>query len=99
METNFLADTSIPKNSVVITNQLPIVHYYSQKEVLPYPDSWNLDMLKNSIDSTNVDRSVYIFFANYDMTDAKIKKDLDDNFKKVFECSQGWGNAAIYKYE
>ena len=93
----FLANDSVDKTSLVITNKLPIVHYYTQKEVRLYPDPWNLGVLRNDINSSYKDRKVYIFFANYDMTDSKIKKDLDNNFKKVFECSKGWGYSAIYK--
>ena len=93
----FLANDSIDKNSLVVTNQLPIVHYYTKKEVHLYPDSWNLDIFRNIFDLNYKDRKVYIFFANYDMTDKKIKEDLDNNFKKVFECSRGWGNSAIYE--
>ncbi|MCR4334867.1 MAG: glycosyltransferase family 39 protein [Patescibacteria group bacterium] len=85
----FLTSDFIEKNALVVTNQLPIVHYYTQKEVTLYPEPWNTKIFNN-------DRAIYIFFANYDMTDNKIKKDLDDNFKKVFECSNGWGSSAIY---
>jgi len=95
----FLANNSINKSSLVITNQLPIVHYYTQKEVHLYPDLWDFDVFRNIIDSNYKDRKVYIFFANYDMTDKKIKNDLDNNFKKVFECSKGWGNSTIYEYK
>ena len=95
----FLANNSIDKNSLVVTSQLPIVHYYTQKEVHLYPDPWNLDVLRNDINSNYKNRKVYIFFANYDMTDKKIKNDLDNNFKKVFECSKGWGNSTIYQYD
>jgi 4-amino-4-deoxy-L-arabinose transferase-like glycosyltransferase len=95
----FLADNSIDKNSLIVTNQLPIVHYYTQKEVHLYPDPWNLSILKNIIDLNHSSKAVYMFFANYDMTDNTIKKDLDNNFEKVFECSKGWGYSAIYKYK
>lgn len=93
----FLADNSIDKNSLVITNQLPIVHYYTQKEVHLYPDPWNLKTFENVLDSDYKNRKIYFFYSNYDMANIKIKKDLNDNFKKVFECSKGWGNSAVYE--
>lgn len=95
----FLANNSVDKTSLVITNQLPIVHYYTQKEVRLYPVPWNLYLFRNMINSNYKDRKVYIFFANYDMKDSKIKKDLNDNFDKVFECGRGWDNSAIYEYK
>ncbi len=94
----FLGDESIDKNSLIITNQLPIVHYYTQKEVRLYPDPWDLTIFKNVLSGTYGDRKVYIFFANYDMTNQKINEDLNSNFKKVYECSKGWGNSFIYEY-
>ena len=95
----FLTNNSIEKISLIVTNQLPIVYYYTQKEVHLYPDPWNLEVLRNIINSSYKDRKVYIFFANYDMKDSKIKKDLNDNFNKVFECVRGWDNSAIYEYK
>ena len=95
----FLANDSISENSLVVTNQLPIVHYYTQKEVRLYPASWNLKALENISDSDQRNKKIYFFYSNYDMKDVAIKKDLDDNFKKVFECSKGEGYSAIYEYE
>lgn len=95
----FLASDFIDQNSLVVTNQLPIVHYYTQKDVHLYPDPWDLKVLMNVFDSDYRNRKVYIFFSNYDMTDSGIKKDLDGNFKKIFECSKGWGYSYIYEYK
>ena len=95
----FLADSSLDKNSLVITNQLPIVHYYTQKEVHLYPDPWNLKAFENVLDSVYKNRKIYFLYSNYDMAEKIIKKDLNDNFKKVFECSKDWGDSAIYEYK
>ena len=95
----FLANDSISKNSLVVTNQLPIVHYYTQKEVRLYPALWNLKALENVLDSDQRNKKIYFFYSNYDMKNVAIKKDLDNNFKKVFECSKGEGYSAIYEYE
>lgn len=95
----FLANKSIETNSLVINNQLPIVHYYTKKEVKLYPNSWNLEVLKNSVNVNYSDRPVYIFFSNYDMKDESVRKDLNNNFEKVFECSRDRDYSAIYKYK
>ena len=94
----FLASDSINKNSLVITNQSPIVYYYTQKENRIYPDPWSVESLKNIINLNHGNRIIYIFFTNYDMSiDSGVKNDLDNNFKKVFECSKDWGYSAIYE--
>ena len=96
---NFLASDSIDRNSLIVTNQLPIVHFYTQKEVHLYPEPWNLNALRNVVDLNYKNGGVYIYFSNYGMTDSKIKSDLSNNFKKVFECSKGNGYSAIYEYK
>ncbi len=95
----FLAESSLDKDSVVVTNQLPIVHYYTGEKAHPYPELWNITAFKNDIDLNYPNRKVYIFYANYDMMNQKIKNDLDANYKKVFECSKGWGYSAVYEYD
>jgi len=96
----YLASSQINKNSLIITNQDPIVHYYTKKDIMIYPNPLELDSLNKAINSKYSKRDIYLFFANYDMVmDSKIKKDLDDNFKKVYECSKGYGYSAIYKYD
>jgi hypothetical protein len=94
----FLASDLITSSSVIVTNQSPIVHYYTNKATHLYPDVWSLQNLKDSIYAQHEGKIVYIFFANYDMSDQKIKSDLENNFKKVFECSKGWGYSSIYLY-
>jgi len=97
---NYLAGNSINNNSLIITNQSPIVYYYTQKENRLYPDPWSVESLNQIIKSNYKDRKVYIYFSNYDMDmNNGIKNDLDNIYKKVFECSKGWGYSAVYKYE
>jgi len=93
----FLTIDSIDKNSLIITNQLPIVYYYTKKDVHLYPDQWDLVKFRNILDSNYQDRKIYFFYENYELIDDNIKKDLDYNFKKVFECMEGWGNSTIYE--
>lgn len=95
----FLSSDTIEPNSLIVSNQDPIVHYYTQRDTIIYPEPWSLAIFRNLINSKYKDKIVYIYFANYDMDmSSKIKKDLDNNFKKVFECSKEWGYSTIYKY-
>lgn len=95
----FLSSNIIEKDSLVVSNQNPMTHYYTGKNILIYPNPWSLNEFRNIIDSKYKNKPVYIFFANYDMVMySKIKKDLDINFNKVFECSKNLGYSAIYKY-
>lgn len=96
----FLNSDMVRMESLVITNQNPMTHYYTNKDILIYPEPWRLDSFRNIIDSKYQNKDIYMFFANYDMTmDSLIKKDLDANFNKVYECQKGYGYSAIYKYK
>lgn len=96
----FLANHSIVEDALIVTNQSPIVHYYTKKEVALFPDPWNLETFRQKINQEFKNRSVYISFANYDMDMEGIaKKDLDANFEKVFECQKDWGYSAVYEYK
>ena len=92
----FLADSSA---SLIITNKSPMVHFYSQKEVHSYTNPWNLEAFDKMISLNYRNRIIYIFFDNYDVSiNLKTKKDLENNFEKISECSQGSGYYTIYKY-
>jgi hypothetical protein len=96
---NYLS-SNVNKNSLVVSNQDPIVHYYSHKDVVVYPALWSLDVFRQIINSKYSNRDVYMFFSNYDMVmDSGIKKDLDTNFDKKFECKKDYAYSAIYKYK
>jgi hypothetical protein len=48
-------------------------------------------------------KDVYIFFTDYDMPlnnekFIQIKKDLDTNFEKSFECGEEKAFSLVYKY-
>ncbi len=97
---NFLAETLIGNNSLIMNNQSPIVHYYTGKEIILYPKILNINTVKNLINSKYQNKKVYIFFANYDMPmESNFKNDLDINFEKVFECVKGEGYSAVYIYK
>jgi 4-amino-4-deoxy-L-arabinose transferase-like glycosyltransferase len=96
----FLASEAFPKNSLIMTNQSPIVHYQTGKKTVFYPDTLNVDSIKSNINSNYRGEEVYIFFTNFDMPkENEIKNYLGNNFEKVFECSKTSGYSAIYKYE
>lgn len=97
---SFLNNNEINSDSVIITNQDPMTHYYTGKKILVYKDPWSLVSFRDSIDNKYQGRDVYMFFANYDMVmDGIIKKDLDINFNKIYECNKGYGYSVIYKYK
>lgn len=96
----FLADKNIDKNSLIINNKSPMVYYYTKKENRLYPEPWNTQSFKDYINQNFSHRTVYVFFANYDMSEYEyINKDLNGNFEKVFECSKEDGYSVIYKYK
>ena len=52
------------------------------------------------VDTKYKNKNVYMFFSNYDMDmKSDIKKDLDNNFDKSFECVKDWGYSVVYKYK
>jgi 4-amino-4-deoxy-L-arabinose transferase-like glycosyltransferase len=95
----FLAGNFIEGDSLVMTNQSPIVHYYTNKRIIFYPDVLKIDSIRNLIDSNYRDETVYILFTNFDMPkENDLKNELDNNFEKVFECSKTPGYSAVYKF-
>ena len=95
----FLKD--IDKNSLVITDESSIVYYYTKKETHFYLNPWNLEFLKDLVKESYKNKTVYIFFTDYDMPlnnerYVKIKEDLDNNFEIVFNCKS---KSFIYKIQ
>lgn len=96
----FLSSGYVNKNSLVVTNQDPITHYYTKKDILIYPEPWNLDLFKKTLGLKTKYDNIYIFFANYDMVmNSRVKTDLDNNFNKVFECQKDYGYSTVYQYK
>jgi len=88
------------KDGLVITDESPIVYYYTKKETHFYPNPWNLSSLESLVEENYPYKEVYIFFTDVDMPLAeekniKIKKDLD-NFDRFFNCLN---KTIIYKYK
>ncbi|MCD4759679.1 glycosyltransferase family 39 protein [archaeon] len=96
----FLAEQ---ENALIITDESSIVYYYTKQKTLFYPNPWNYMSLRNLIENNYEGMNCFIFFTDFDMPlnkekHIKIKKDLDNNFEKVFECNKNSGLSVIYKY-
>jgi hypothetical protein len=96
---NFL--NNVKGNSVIITDESTVVYYYTKLETHFYPNPWNYSILKSWVKSDYSDKQVYALFGDYiikpEGESEKIKKDLEENSEKVFECSKGDGYSAVYK--
>ncbi len=95
---------NVADNSLVITDESPVVYYYTKKETGFYPNPWDLQSLESLVKNNYQNREVYIFFTDYDMPldqekNIKTKEDLDSNFEIVFECSKEEGLSTIYAYK
>jgi len=85
--------------SLVITDESPIIYYYTKLETRYYPEPWTTDNLR----AKSLDRASdsYVFFTDFDMPlsiekNTLIKTYLDLNFEKLFECEN---RTFIYKYK
>jgi len=100
LQNNDFLKNNIKNDSLVVTNQSTIVHYYTDKDTVLYPSIWDLELFRDMNSSNYKNKDVYLSFSNYDMDmNSIIKKELDFNFEKVFECSIDYGYGAIYKYK
>ena len=94
---------NLEKDALIVTDESPIVYYYTKKETHFYPNPWSLQSLSSLAEDSYKGRNVYIFFTDYDMPlndeeNIQIKNDLDINFKKAFECYKNEGFSIIYRY-
>jgi hypothetical protein len=95
--------SKVDKNSVIITDESTITYYYAKRETHFYPNPWDLSSLKNLIDDNYKGKKAYILFSGYDMpldTENNLdkKSDLENNFKRVFECGNGTEFTYVYEY-
>ncbi len=91
------------ENALIITDESSIIYYYTKQSTQFYPNPWSYESLKNLIKNHYSEKNSFVFFTDLDMPlndeeHIKIKKDLDKNLEKVFECSEGRGYSAIYKF-
>ncbi len=90
-------------NAVVITDESPVVYYYTKQETHFYPNPWDIEALKNLLNNSYSNKNSYILFTDYEIPLGgdkynKVKEDLENNFEKVFECSKNIGYSAVYKF-
>jgi len=97
----FLKD--ILDDTLIITDQSPIIYYYSKQETHFYPSPFSINNLKNLVNNYYQDREIYILFSEYDMSlesekYKKFKEILDSNFEIVFTCLKNGKYSLVYKY-
>jgi len=100
--TKFLEST--PNDSVIITDEFPVIYYYIKRETHFYPNPFNLLNLRDLIDNYYNGRPTYILFTEYDMPlenpDNIAKKEvLDSNFNVIFRCPDGGLSSLVYEYK
>lgn len=98
---NFLRN--VGEEVLVVTDESPLIYYYTKKETHFYPSPWSLSSLVNLVESHYKEKDVYIFFTDYDMPlndeeHLQIREDLETNFKKSFECYKDEAFSVIYRY-
>jgi len=91
----------VNKNSVVITDESTVVYYYTKLETKFYPNPWDYKILSSWTKDYYSGKEVYVLFGDYIIKSEEeynqIKKDLEENSEKVFECSKDKGYSALYK--
>lgn len=97
----FLQD--LPNNSVIITEDSPIVYYYSKKQTHFYPNPFFPNSIIDLINNNYKYRPIYALFTDYDNLEyprsQQIKDVLDSKFEIVYECPQNGNSSLVYKYE
>ncbi len=91
------------ENALIVTDESSSIYYYTKQSTSFYPNPWSYESLKSLIENYHSEKNSFVFFIDFDMPlndgeHIKIKKDLDENLEKVFECSIGEGLNVIYKY-
>lgn len=92
----FLKNTE--KNALIITEESPIIYFYTKQETHFYPSPFSLKSLKDLIEDYYNERVVYIFFTSSIEKYQRIKEILDSNFEIIFRCPENGDLSIIYKY-
>ncbi len=87
--------SSLEGNSVVYTDESPIVYSYTEKETRFYPNPWNLSKLEFG-------KNNYILYTDYDKPlyleeNVLFREDLRNNLEMVFSCDEDWGITEVYR--
>jgi len=92
---------NLDKNSVVITDESPVIYYYTKLETRFYPNPWSYRILENWKKDYYSNKEIYVLFGDYIIKSEEeynqIKKELETNSEKVFECFKDRGYSAVYK--
>jgi len=93
---------AVENNALIITDESPVVYYYTKRETSFYPNPWGMPELR-ALANNYAGRPVYVFFTDFDMPlwdeKNKMKKaDLDAGSNKTFECLRGESFSFVYKY-
>jgi len=95
---NFLKN--VDAESVVVTDESPVVYYYTKIETRWYPYSWDLEVVED-MHLGYPGREIYILFgesvSKTGVTNEQMKSDLEGNFEKVFSCEKGSVFSSIYR--
>jgi 4-amino-4-deoxy-L-arabinose transferase-like glycosyltransferase len=92
---------NVNENSLIITDESPIVYYYTKLKTHFYPNPWNFEIIKEWIKKDYKSREIYVIFGDYlvksDEEKNKIKEDLENNSEIVWSCSEGKSYSVVYK--
>jgi len=95
---NFLNNTD--KNSIVFTDNSPIVYYYTHRESNFYTDEKGVKDLDNIIKTDFQNRSAYVLWTLYGApTEVRQIFGNHTDFKTVFICPEDGSLAQIYQFK
>jgi 4-amino-4-deoxy-L-arabinose transferase-like glycosyltransferase len=94
---SFLKNTD--SNSVIFTDDSPIVYYYTHRESDFYTDNNGVKNLDKLISENFANRSAYVLWTLYGApTDLRQILENDTNFKTVFSCPEDSSLAVVYQH-
>lgn len=85
--------SSLEKDALIITDQSPLVYFYTKKETHFYPSPFTLYTLEELITKHYQNRSVYVFFNEFE--NPEFKSTLDLNFEIIYQCNN---KSIVYRY-
>lgn len=92
---------NLKESALIVTDESTVIYYYTKKETRFYPNPWNYEIIKNWAKESSQNKNIYVLFGDYIIISEderkQIKKDLEENSQKVFECSKKKGYSIIYK--
>ena len=85
---------SLPEDSLIYSDESPIVYYYTNKKTRFYPNPWDKEKLEYG-------KNVYLLYSSYDKPlyideNVVFRKDLKNSFNEIFSCNEDWGISEVY---